>query len=129
MKNKKTILSVVALVLVVAVFVGVYLLTRPEVSQGSKAITVTVVHKDGTEKVFSYRTDETYLGPVLVKEGLIVMDDAQSGMFHTVDGVKLIWERDKAYWALYIGEEYGMKGVNDTPIADGDSFKLVYTLG
>ena len=129
MKNKKTILSVVALVLVVAVFVGVYLLTRPEVSQGSKAITVTVVHKDGTEKVFSYRTDEAYLGPVLVKEGLIVMDDAQSGMFSTVDGVKLIWERDKAYWALYIGEEYGMTGVNDTPIADGDSFKLVYTLG
>ena len=36
-----------------------------------KKITVTVVHKDGTVKEFTYETTETYLGPVLEKDGLI----------------------------------------------------------
>ena len=129
MKNKKMILGLIALVAVVAILLGVYFATRPAVSQGSKAITVTVVHGNGSSKVFTYRTDAQMLGAFLEEQGLIDSKGADAGMFHTVDGEKADWNVNKSYWAFYVGEEYAMTGIYDTPIADGDAFKLVYTLG
>ncbi len=129
MKNKKILIGVIALVAVVALMVGVYFATRPEAEQGAKGFTVTVQYENGSEKEFAYRTDGEYLGPVLAEKGLIVMDDAQPGMFSTVDGVKLVWEIHHAYWALFVGEEYTTVGINKTPITDGGSYKLVYTRG
>lgn len=126
MKNKKLILAAVALVAVVAVLLGVYFLTRPEAQEGSKRITVTVVHSDGSEKVFTYQTDEEYLGALLVEEGLI---QGENGMYTVVDGEEAVWETDNAWWGFYIGEEMAMQGMDTTVIADGDSFKLVYTVG
>ena len=54
MKNKKTILAVVAMVLVIGLMVGVYLFTRPATVQGGKEITVEVVHGDGSSKTFTF---------------------------------------------------------------------------
>ena len=52
--------------------------TAPSGSQGTgdagevlKSFTVTVVHSDGTSKVFEYTTAEEFLGPVLEEVGLI----------------------------------------------------------
>ena len=129
MNKKKSIFAIVALVLVAAVFLGAYLLTRPGMVWGDKVFSVIVVHKDGSERTFTYQTEEACLGPALVKEGLIVMDDKQSGMFSTVDNVTVTWETDKAYWALYVGDEYASAGINDTPVYNGSTFKLVYTVG
>ena len=53
MKNKKMILIAVALLTCVAAMLGIFLGTRPETVTGTKTITVTVVHKDGSEKVFT----------------------------------------------------------------------------
>lgn len=130
MKNKKLIVIAVALVAVIAVLLGVYAATRPETAAGSKSFTVTVVHADGTAKDFSYSTDEEYLGPVLLAEGLIEGEEGPYGLtVYTVDGEDAIWEEDGAYWALFVGEEYGTTGVDTTPVYDGSTFKLVYTLG
>ena len=129
MKNKKILIAVVALVAVVAVLVGVWFATRPEAEQGDKTITVTIVHKDGAEKKFTYHTDEEYLGAVLYAEGLIKAEGVDEGMFNIVDGEKADWNENKSYWSLYVGEEYAMTGVDTTPIKDGDTFKLVYTIG
>ena len=46
-----------------------------------------------------------------------------------VDGERAAWEENGAYWAIYVGEEYGMTGVDETPVNDGDAFSLVYTIG
>lgn len=133
MKNKKLILAVVALVAVVAILLGVYLLTRPATSQGAKTISVTVVHSDGSSKNFEYHTDEEFLGPVLLAEGLVIGNEGPYGLeIKSVDGEEAVWkagEAHGAYWALYIGEEYAMSGADTTPVADGDTFKLVYTVG
>ena len=130
MKNKKLVIGVIALVAIVGLLLGVYFATRPETTQGSKTFTVTVVHKDGTEKEFTYATDEEYLGAVLVAENLLQGEQGEFGlMIHTVDGEKADWNVDQSYWALYIGEEYAMTGVDTTPVNDGDSFRLVYTIG
>lgn len=125
-KNKKIICVIVFLAVMVAVMVGVYLATRPDTEEGSKSFTVEVVHSDGKSKTFTYRTDEEYLGKVLTDKGLISI--AENGVYDTVDGEKANWEPDMAYWAFYIGGEYATVGVNDAPIHDGDTFKLVYTV-
>lgn len=129
MKNKKLILAVIALVLVVAALAAVYFISRPSAQEGSKAFTVTVIHADGSEKKFDYRTDAEKLGAFLEEKGLIDSQGADQGMFHTVDGEKADWNVNQSYWAFYIGEDYAMTGIYDTLIEDGAAYKLVYTLG
>ena len=130
MKNKKLILAAVALALVIAAMLGIYFATRPATSQGSKTITVTVIHADGSEKKVTVRTDAEYLAEALLTENLVIGEDSQYGLnIHTVDGEKASWEANQSYWALFIGEDYATTGVSQTPVNDGDSFKLVYTIG
>lgn len=129
-KNTKIIIVVVALVVVIAVLLGVYYGTRPETSQGSKTFTVEVVHADGSAKTFTYSTDAEYLGEVLLAEGLIQGEEGPYGLtIYEVDGERAVWEENGAYWAIYVGGEYGMTGVDTTPVNDGDDFSLVYTIG
>lgn len=126
-KNTKIILAIVALVAVIGIFLGVYFALRPETQQGAKTITVTVVHKDGTEKTFTYHTDEEYLDKVLLAEGLIEGYEGEYGLvIEKVDGEAAVWETDSAYWSLYVGEEYATTGISATPVYDGSTFKLIY---
>ena len=127
MKSKKTWIALAALVVVAALLVGVYFVTRPETQKGSKHFTVTVVHADGTEKVFDCYTDEEFLGAALLTDGIIVGHEDQYGLVvDAVDGEEASWERDGAYWALYVGEEYATTGISTTPATDGASYKLAY---
>lgn len=130
MKNKKLVLAIGALVLVVAALLAVYFLTRPETQEGAKTITVTVVHKDGTEKTFEYHTDEEYLGPVLLTEGLVVGESGPYGlMISAVDGETADYNVDQGWWQIFVGEESAITGADSIVINDGDTFKLVYTVG
>ena len=130
MKNKKLIVAVIALVAVIAVMAGLFVATRPETVEGGKNITVTVVHKDGSEKVFEYATDAEYLGEVIVAEGLVNGEEGPYGLyFDTVDGEAAVWETDQAYWSILIGEEYATTGADGIVVTDGGEYSLVYTLG
>ncbi len=101
--------------------------TEEEVDTLSK-FTVTVVYADGSSKDFIYETDEVYVGPVLEEDGLIKGNAGPYGMEIThVDGIKAVYDEDKAYWAVYEGEEYAMQGIDTTPVKDGGVYKLVYT--
>lgn len=129
-KNGKLIAAAVAVVALIAIFAGVWFATRPATSEGTKTITVGVVHKDGSEKTFTYKTDAEYLGEVITSEGLVEGDDGPYGLYITkVDGEAAIYEEDSSYWALYQGDEYATLSADQTPINDGDSFSLVYTVG
>ena len=128
MKNKKLVIAAVAALLVIALMAGIWFATRPETQTGSKGYTVTVVHKDGTEKVFEYRTDEAYLAGALLEEGLVSGEDSQYGLtIITVDGEAAVWETDSAYWAIWVGEEMAMTGASEIPVYDGSTYKLEYT--
>ena len=130
MKNRRMIVIAVGLVVCVAVMLGIYLGTRPETVTGGKNITVTVVHKDGSEKVFTCQTEEEYLGPVLVAENIVVAEYGEFGLyFNTADGETADWNVDNGWWQVFVGEEAAMLGADSLPIADGDTFKLVYTIG
>lgn len=130
MKNKKMIIAVVAFVAVIAVMAGLFLATRPETVEGGKTITVTVVHKDGTEKVFEYATDAEYLGDLIVAEGLVNGEEGPYGLyFDTVDGETADWNVDQGYWSILIGEEYATVGADGIVLTDGGEYSLVYTIG
>ena len=122
--------AVLALALLVTGMVALYVKFRPQATEGDKHFTVTVVHKDGTEKEFTYDTDEEYLGTVLQTAGLIEGEEGPYGlMISAVDGEIADWNVDQGYWALYIGEEYATTGIDTTPIQDGATYSLVYTIG
>lgn len=128
--NKKVLLAVIALVVAAAVMVGVYFATRPETVEGGKTITVTVVHKDGSSKDFTYSTDEAYLGPVIQSEGLVEGYMGDFGLYITAaDGETADYSVDQGWWALYIGDESAVTGADAVAIEDGGVYKLVYTIG
>ena len=130
MKNKKLIIASVVLVVVIALMAGVFFATRPETVAGGKNVTVTVVHSDGSQKVFEYATDAEYLGDVIVAEGLVNGEIGPYGLyFDTVDGEQAVWETDQAYWSILIGEEYATLGADGIPLTDGGAYSLVYTIG
>lgn len=130
MKNKKLVLAVIAIAAVIVLMLGLYLVTRPEAVAGGKEITVTVVHSDGTEKVFSYSTDAEYLGEVIVSEGLVNGEEGPYGLyFDTVDGETASWEENQSYWSILIGEEYATTGADGVVLTDGGEYSLVYTIG
>lgn len=136
MNSKKTWIALGALIVAVALMLGVFVMTRPEEkpdpTQASQTeetkmqITVTVVHSDGTEKVFTCHTIATTLDRVLLDEGIIPEGNIVDGMFTTVDGETASWTADQAYWAFYMGDDYASVGICDATVTDGASYKLVY---
>ena len=130
MKTALRIVAVLVLLAAVSLFLGLHLASRPEAVQGQKSIAVEVIHADGSEKIFSYQTDEEYLGSLLLAEGLIKGDPGPYGLYITeVDGEVAVYEQNKAYWSLFIGEEYATQGIDLTPLTDGGVYGLVYTIG
>lgn len=129
-KKSHVLLSLGALVCVMALFLGLYTVTRPDTTAGQKTISVEVIHKDAIAKTFTYDTDEEYLGAVLLQEGLVEGEEGPYGLYiKRVDGEIADYDVDKSYWALYEGEEYATQSADQTVIEDGDHFRLVYTIG
>lgn len=130
MKNKKVWLGILALVLAVCLLGMLWAGSREQALAGEKQITVTVVHKDSSEKVFQYSTDREYLGEVLLEEGLAEGESGPYGlMISKVDGETADWNVDQGYWALYIGTEYATSGADGIVLTDGGEYSLVYTIG
>lgn len=129
MKNKKMIITAVALVAVIGILLGVYLVTRPQSTEGVKNFTVTVVHSDGSSRDFQLTSSEEFLAPALMAEKIINDEGVETGMYYTVDGETASWEVNQSYWAIYEGDTYANDGLNTLAIRDGAIYKLVYTIG
>jgi len=127
-KKQKPLLLLGVLAVLIVFFSAVYYMSRPLVSDGVKTITVEVIHKDASSKVFTCETSAEYLGEVLRTEKLVQGEQGPYGFYITeADGEQAVFEQDGAYWALYKGDVYASTGVDQTPVADGDTFSLVYT--
>lgn len=103
-----------------------------DVAPEGKEITVTVkvVHKDKTEKVFTIETTETTLLGALQQEKLVEGEDQMAGFYITaVDGEVADWSVDEGWWCFTKGGEAMMTGAEATKIADGDVYEITYTVG
>ncbi len=128
MKNKKVILAALALVLVIAAMAGLYLTTRPQAVEGSKHVTVQIIHKDGAEKKLEFDTDHEYLSDLLLEKELATGYTSEEYGFtvESVDGVTADWAADSAYWALYEGDTYATTSASGIVLTDGGIYKLIY---
>lgn len=94
-----------------------------------KSFTLTVVHKDGSEKELSLTTKELYLGAALETQGVITGEEGQYGLYiQTADG-ETADESKQEWWCLTKDGEMTETGVDTTEIADGDRFELTLTVG
>lgn len=138
MKTKKLLAILLTLVMVLSLMAaGCTPAAEPNQTQGestgestgkAQTFTVEVTHKDGTVKTFTYPVSDKDLGTILVEQGVAVESDSP-GLYNTIDGETADWSVDQSYWCFYVGDTMAMKGMNDTPVAAGDVFKLVYTVG
>lgn len=128
-KNKKIILGVVALVVVIAMLLGVYFVTRPDTAREAKELTIVVVHGDGSEKDFDIHTDAEYLEGALTENEIASGSDSEYGLFiTTVDG-ETADDSQQQWWCITKGGEMLMTGASETPIADGETYELTLTTG
>ena len=91
--------------------------------EGQTTFLFTVVDLEGNEVAFEISTDETTVGAALSAAGLIEGEMGAYGLMVThVNGIKLDYNEDKAYWAFYIDGEYAMSGVDQTEIQSGKAY-------
>lgn len=128
-KRTKIIIGVVALVAVVAVLLGVYFGTRPNANAGAKTLTITVVHGDGSEKVFDVHTDSENLEGALLENNIVEDNQSDWGLYIlTADG-ETADEAQEEWWCITKGGEMLTTGATDTVIADGECYELTLTVG
>ena len=122
---------------VVAVLVVAMLLTSlascknsnqtQETTKGTITITVEIIDKDGNSTKTTIETSSSTFADALLEKGIVSEEDLSDGMVTSVNGVVADYDKDKAYWALYKGNDYLKTGLKDTKITDGDNYKIEYT--
>jgi hypothetical protein len=124
-KSKKTGIAL-ALILVVLIAVAylAYHFLSPDTVVGAKTISISIDHLNGEDKTLTIKTDAEYLRGALEQEKLIAGDNSQYGFYITeMDGEKAD-ESKQQWWGYTKSGEYVDTGVDQTPIADGDSFEF-----
>lgn len=131
-KNKKTIIAVILLAVLVAALVLVWHFFGPNSDTNSfdKTISVTVIHGDGSQKDFSIGTNEEFLRGALEQEKLVEGDESEYGLFITsVDG-EAADSAAEQWWCICDGDgNMLMTGVDTTPINDGDVYQIILKTG
>ncbi len=91
--------------------------------EGATTFYFNVVDGEGNETRFEIHTDKTIVGEALLELGLIEGDAGDYGLYvKKVNGITADYDTDGTYWAFYIGDEYGMTGVDLTEIEAGATY-------
>ncbi len=126
---KKTIIAIFALIATLLLFLFLYKIFLPGTAEGTKVITVTVIHGNKAAKEFTYHTDAEYLGDVLEAENLVEGESGAYGLFiTTVDG-EIANDSLQQWWCLKQNGKMTTTSADQTPLKDGDSFELIMTEG
>ena len=97
--------------------------TPHKLGEGETTFPFSVTDLEGEEVIFEISTDEQTVGAALVEAGLIEGEVGPYGlMVSHVNGIRLDYDEDKAYWAFYIDGEYAMSGVDQTDIEAGKAY-------
>lgn len=98
-----------------------------ELGEGSKTLTI-VVEAEEKKVTFTIATDAETVGDALLEHELVAGEESEYGLYiKEVNGMTADYDVDKSYWGFYQNGEYMMTGVDQTPLADGDQYELVYT--
>ncbi len=122
--NKKIIIAVSVLLVLVLAFGAVYLLTRPETTKGQKNVTVEIVMLDETSKEHKISTDAEFLSDALKENKLVDGSDSSLGfMITSADGVEADAAKQQ-WWKVSIDGVDAVVGVSEIPVTDGGHYEI-----
>lgn len=121
--NVRLILSRMLLLVLVAVMALTTVSCGEQVEEGEKTFTFEVVTLAGETSSFTVTTEKETVGDALLEDGLIEGEQGPYGLYvKTVNGITADYDVDGTYWAFYVGGEYAMTGVDQTPVEDGATY-------
>lgn len=129
MMNKKVI-SIAAILVLAALLLCSCAAQEAKTDESAdmKTITVSVINGDETTEL-TIETDADNLRDALEGEGIIAGEESSYGLFvTTVNGVTAD-ESKEEWWMISKGGESLQTGVDDTEIADGESYEFTLTVG
>lgn len=129
--NKKVVIGIIALVVLIAALAGVYFAFSAKPVEGSKAITIEVVNGAQESTVYDVQTDAEYLRQAMEEADGLTFSGTESEfglMVDTVNGERADYTLDGAYWSFSVNGEYCNYGIDSQPVLDGDAFAITYTL-
>ncbi|MBE6583675.1 MAG: hypothetical protein E7649_01655 [Ruminococcaceae bacterium] len=91
------------------------------IGDGAKTISFEI-EAEGQKITVTLKTDKDNLGDAMYEVGLV----NDPSFFDTLNGIKADWNKDKAYWGFYKGEEYMTVGIGDAGL-NTNSYRFVYT--
>ncbi len=128
--NKKLIIGVIVMALLIAMFAVLFFLFRPKAVQGAKTITIEVVDDNAASTLYTTHTDAEYLRQAMEETDGLEFSGTEGEfglMVETVNGVTADYNADQSYWGFYVNGEYCNLGIDTQPVTDGDAFRIVYT--
>ncbi len=96
-----------------------------------KKVTIEVTDNTGNTSTYNVKTDAEYLIYAIEDaKGLTIDGEENEWGYYltTVNGVEANYDVDASYWSIYVNGEYGMYGIDQQPVNDGDTFSLVYEI-
>ena len=128
MKNKKTLIALIVLVVLVIGAFAVWKVNAPQGQTGDKTILVSVVVDTETSD-FVIETDAEFLRGALEQAGLVEGTESEYGLYvTTVNGVTAD-ESQQQWWCFTRDGGTLETGVDSTPIADGEHYEITLTTG
>lgn len=126
--KKKGSLAFMLILIIALVVCYIVVDKKLDADPNTKNITLICVHSDGSEAKHSIRTNATNLEDAITGSDFVKGEEGPYGLYITeVDGEFAKYEVNNAYWAMYKGDVALETGAKDTTIAEGETYKLVYT--
>jgi len=126
MNNKRSLIAVAVLLVLVIAAVSCWLIFSPDAVEGQKNIVVQITHKDGTVNTYNISTQEEYLYDAMKEEGII--GDLTDGYFTVVDGETADTEAQE-WWGYTKSGEYVSYGASECIIEDGEHYEFTFNVG
>ncbi len=103
--NKKLIIGVIVMALLIAMFAVLFFLFRPKAVQGAKTITIEVVDDNAASTLYTTHTDAEYLRQAMEETDGLEFSGTEGEfglMVETVNGVTADYNADQSYWGFYV---------------------------
>lgn len=129
-KMGKIIGGIIALAVVIAAVIFLYVQFSPKAVAGEKAVTITVIDNEENSTQYDLQTDAEFLRQAMEEAEGLVFEGTESDygmMVESVNGITADYAVDGAYWAFYVNGEYCNYGIDTQPVFDQDKFEIIYT--
>lgn len=128
--NKKTLSIILVVILAAVAWFAFDLLAGPETSTGAKEVTLEIyAEKEGIDVTYTVRTDAEVLQTLLEEQGetiqVVIEDSSYGPVLMGLEGYVSDFTAD--YWGIVINGEYGMLGIAEQPVTDGDVIRFELT--